>query len=278
MLAIAVIAFREFLEAFLLIGVFIGIDRKLRLGKQKEILLAVILGISLSLLLPIIVFFFASDIKSVVTEERTDIVEGYFLTFSGFFLAYVIFSLHSFMRNHRNTVLANASRKMEQNIFDISLVLTLILFIAREGFEIALLVATTSIFSVFWKNIAGLLVGFSVAAVVGLSTFFAYIKLPIKKIFSYTEYFIILIGAAMVKNGMSILLESYTHIHIEKILPLPMGFMPSDTTVLGHLLKNLFGLQQHTSIVQLIIMGVYIFIIYYFFFTRNKGKVTYTTS
>src|SRR6266581_531975 len=100
MFTTATIAFREFLEAFLLIGIFIGIDRKFKLGKQREILLAATLGIVISLLLPVVVFLFANEAKSVVTEKNSDLLEGYLLTFSGFFLAYVVFSLHRSLQHY----------------------------------------------------------------------------------------------------------------------------------------------------------------------------------
>ncbi len=269
MLATAIIAFREFLEAFLLLGIFVGINRTLQLNKHKEILSAGVLGIVLSLLFPILVFFFSSNRQHILTEKNTDILEGYFLIFSGCFLAYVVFSLHQFMKLYRDTTIAKARQKMEQKIFDISLFFTIVFFICREGFEVALLVATTSIFSVFWTNITGLLLGFAGAFLIGFSTFLTYIKLPMKIIFRYTEYAIILIGAAMVKNGISVLLENYLHIHWGKILPLPFQFLPSDTTILGHLLKNLLGVQQEMSLIQLIFMGIYMLVIQYLFFIKK---------
>ncbi|HZE87750.1 MAG TPA: iron permease, partial [Methylomirabilota bacterium] len=51
MFTTAVIAFREFLEAFLIIGLFLGVSRKLNLKKETEILFAGTVGIFLSFLL-----------------------------------------------------------------------------------------------------------------------------------------------------------------------------------------------------------------------------------
>src|SRR6266478_939100 len=138
MLTTAIIAFREFLEAFLLIGIFIGVDKKLHLGRRREILFASLLGILISLLFPIIVFVFANNIHGILTEKNADIVEGYLLVFSGFFLAYVIFSLHIYMGKFRHEVIAKTNEKLQQNIFDISLFFTIVFFIIREGFEVAL--------------------------------------------------------------------------------------------------------------------------------------------
>ena len=272
MLTTAIIAFREFLEAFLLIGIFIGIDKKLKLHKRKEILLASSLGLIISLILPIIVFIFAGKAAQVLTEKNADVLEGYLLTFSGFFLAYVVFVLHEFMKEGKKKIILKANAQMEQRIFDVSLFMTIILFILREGFEVAMLIAATSLFSTFLANIEGLVIGFLTASLIGLATLFTYIELPIKKIFIYTEYFILLIGAAMVKNGVSLLFENYTHVSLEKVLPLSITFLPNDTTIAGHLLKNLTGIQAEMSIVQIILMIGYIYTIKCLFLSKPLAK------
>lgn len=270
MITTLIIAFREFLEAFLLIGIFIGIDKKLHLGRRREILFASLLGIFISLLFPFVVFIFANNIHGLLTEKNADFVEGYLLVFSGFFLAYVVFSLHTYMGKLRNEVIAKTNEKLQKNIFDISLFLTIVFFILREGFEVALLIATTSLFSSLWINLSGLLLGFLLASFVGLSTVATYIKLPIGKVFKYTEYLILLVGAAMVKNGISLLFENYFKIHLEKIFPLPLlQFLPNETSIWGHLLKNISGLQRNFGIIELGIMLAYIILIQFIWKTKK---------
>ncbi|MDE2025225.1 MAG: FTR1 family protein [Patescibacteria group bacterium] len=269
MLATAIIAFREFLEAFLLIGIFVGVDHKLKLGKGKEILSAAFLGTIFSLVLPIIVFFLTNKIRTIITERTTDIIEGYLLTFSGLFIAYVVFSLHAFLKDHSIKKISRAKQKLEEEAFDVSLFFTIVFFICREGFEVALLIAAVSVFSVFQSNLVGLLIGFTAAFIIGLATYCTYIKFSIKHIFRYTEYAIILIGAAMLKNGISLLLENYLHINLEKFLALPLQFLPSDNTIAGHLLKNLTGIQPNLSIIQVAVMGAYIFLISFFFMVKR---------
>ncbi len=272
MLTIAIIAFREFFEAFLLVGIFIGIDKKLNLGKRKEILLASLCGITLSLILPLIVFSFGQDVKAVLNENTTDTLEGYLLIFSGFFLVYVVFTLHTFMSSYRQKAVKYAKQKMEQKMFDISLFLTIVLFVAREGFEVALLVAATSVFSVFASNLEGLLLGFSSAGIIGILSSLGYSKISIKKIFTYTEYGIIIIGAAMVKNGISFLSVNYFHIHLDTLITLPLQFLPGESTVFGHVLNNLLGIERQMSLIQLSIMVGYFLLVNYLFKRTSQDK------
>src|SRR3989338_5237822 len=101
MITTAVISFREFLEAFLIIGVFLGISRKLNLKKEFEIGLASIIGIVFSLLLATGTYLFGNQVRGILTEKNAELLESYLLIFSGLFLAYVIFSLHNIIHRSR---------------------------------------------------------------------------------------------------------------------------------------------------------------------------------
>jgi high-affinity iron transporter len=138
----ALIAFREFLEAFLIVGVFLGISKKLNLKREKEIILAASVGILFSFILSIITYFFGDSARHVLTEERADMLESYLLIFSGVFIAYVMLSLHTTINRGRGKVLLSAHSKLKANTFDLSLFLTIVFLVIREGFEIVLFTAT----------------------------------------------------------------------------------------------------------------------------------------
>ncbi len=271
MITTAVIAFREFLEAFLIIGVFLGISKKLHLKKEVEIIVAATLGIIFSILLASITYLFGDYARGILTEYNADLIQSYLLIFSGLFIAYVVFSLHNLLRYHRSTAILKVHDKLQKNVFDISLFLTIMFLVAREGFEIALFTATTSLFSVFIQNFIGLILGFITSSIIGLMTFVAYIKFPIGKVFKFTEYMIILLGASLVQNGITKMSELYFNIHLSDIFPLPVKFLPDyETTIMGHIIKNLFGVDKEFSIIRLAIMITYIGVIYMIFLRRNS--------
>src|SRR3989344_8145096 len=213
MITTLVISLREFLEVFLIIGVFLGISKKLKLKREREIIFASAIGIVISLLLPIITFVVGQKAQIILNEKNSELLEGYLMIFSGFFIAYVVFSLHNFFVLKRSKHLITAHQKLQQNIFDISLFLTIVFFIIREGFEIALFTATTSLFSKFFENLLGLFGGFILSGAFGLLTFWAYIKFPIGKVFKITEYMIVVLGASFITNGLNELTEVYFNIH-----------------------------------------------------------------
>lgn len=272
MLSTLIISLREYLEVFLIIGVFLGITKKLNLKKTKEILFASLIGIIISLLLPIITFIFSDKASIFLTEKNAELLEGYLMIFSGFFLGYVILSLHNFINRHRSKNILVTHEKIKNNIFDLSLFLTIIFFVVREGFEIALFTSTTSLFSKFIENIIGLLLGFIISSLLGLLVYIGYLKFSISKIYKLTEYLIIILGGSFIANGISELLEIYFRINIKNILPIKILFLPEKETFIGHFLKSSFALQKDYSLIFLLIIISYIFIINWFFKTK-KDKI-----
>lgn len=268
-----VISFREFLEAFLIISVFLGLSKKLKLKKEKEIIIASILGVTVSFALPLLAFLLGDRARMVLNERNAELLEGYLMIFSGFFIAYVVFSLHKFFVRNRAKALISAHQKLEQNMFDVSLFLTIVFFIVREGFEIALFTATTTLFSRFMENFVGLVAGFAGAFVISILAFLAYLKFSIAKVFKATEYMIILLGAAFIKNGINELLEVYYDIHIARILPIRLDFLPAKSTFVGHLLHSFAGVEQNFSLVKLAIMALYIFGVYMIFLRKNEPSL-----
>jgi high-affinity Fe2+/Pb2+ permease len=167
---------------------------------------------------------------------------------------------------------------MRERRFDYSLYGTIIFFILREGFEIALFTTATSLFSTFIQNMQGLVAGFAAAAVCGYATTLAYIRLPLQKIFRVTEYMIMLLGAALMKNGLGELFEVLGGIHLKTIVPLPLDFLPAKSSFLGAFLKAMTGIEQQFSMAMLLIMCVYCLLVYWYGLRQQKEKAQVTTS
>ncbi len=270
MIPTAVISFREFLEAFLIVGVFFGISKKLNLGRNLEIITAASAGIILSLVIATATYSLGDLARGVFTHERTEILEGYLMIFSGIFIAYVVFSLHQFINRSRGGKLIKAHESMKKGTFDISLFMTIVFLVVREGFEIALFTASTSLFAEFFQNFLGLMIGFGAASVIGILTYYAYIRLPIGKIFRFTEYMIILLGAALVQRGVTEIFEYVFKIELSDIVRLPLSFLPAGDTVAGHFIKSFTGLDPKFSLARLAIMLTYFCVIYILFMKKKR--------
>lgn len=269
MLTTAVIAFREFLEVFLIVGVFFGISRRLKIKREFEIAIAAGVGILFSFILSFLTFLYGNQARVVLTEKNAELLESYLMIFAGLFLAYVVFSLHGVVRRGQGETIIKAHNKLQKNTFDLSLFFTIVFLIFREGFEISLFTASTSLFSTFIQNMIGLVLGFLSATLLGLMTFFAYIKFPIGKVYKATEYMIIILGASLVQNGLTDFFEYRFNIELGEILQLPLKFLPAKSTFAGHFISSFFGIDQEFSFARLAIMAGY-FIAVYLLFLRRK--------
>lgn len=269
MLTTFTIALREYLEAFLIIGVFLGISKKLHIKREKEILLTSLIGIFLSIILPVFTFYFSNLASKVITEKNSEILEGYLLIFSGVFIAYVIFSLHKTIHQVTDKNLIKTHSKIKDNLFDLSLFLLIVFFVVREGFEIALFTATTSLFSSFSQNFVGLILAFFTAFIFSLLIYASFIKISFSKIYKITEWMIVFLGAAMINNGVNEILEGYFQLKLSFFLPIKILFLPEKSSFTGHFLKTLFGLQKDFSLISLLIITFYIFTIKKFFLSRK---------
>ena len=273
MFTTAVIGFREFLEAFLIVGIFLGVSQNLALKKEMEIGLAAVIGLALALLLNIGVFFLGAHTQSMITEKNADAIESYLQIFSGLFLVYVVFSLHKRMNHNKKESLAKVHQNIKKDMFDVSLFFTIIFLIVREGFEIALFSSSITLFSVFIQNVSGLLLGFAGATIIGILTFFAYTKFSIGKIYKVTEYMIILLGASLFQIGVTKFLSTYFTFSLSNLGSFHLSFLPGEDSFVGTLLQSFFGVDNRFSAARLAIMVFYIAVMYLLFLNKRKIAV-----
>lgn len=252
MIPTILIVFREFLEAFLLAGVFLGMSKQMNLKKEFEILLALGIGVSLSVALASGVFFFGDSARTVITEASAELLEGYLMLFSGVFIAYVVFALHRAMGKANRDAVQMAKDVLKVTAFDISFFFLIVFLILREGFEIALFTASVSLFADFATNMLGLFIGFLAAAVVGFGMYFFYSKLPIRKVFTITEYAIIALGAVFTSNGIIKMLEGQFGLNVSDFLAFSVPFS-----------------EHALSLVSPILMIAYAGAVYYFFLRKK---------
>lgn len=255
MLTTALISFREFFEAFLIIGLFLGISKQFGLKKEVEILLAAGIGIIISFLLAVGTYLSGDSIKMFFPDSSIELLEGYLLLFSAVFIAYVVFSLHKTLGKAHKEAVERAKQKMSEQAFDIALFLTIITLIVREGLEIALFTASVSLFADFVTNMTGLFAGFFGASILGVVVYLAYTKFSIKKIFTLTEYAILALGAVMFAGGVTKVAEGQLGVLVSEFLKVPIPF-----------------LTDGISVVPAVPALVYMWVVYLLFMKKTKSR------
>jgi high-affinity iron transporter len=254
-------AFREYLEVFLIIGVFYGISQKLAPKAVNYIKKASLLGVSIALLLPVLFFSIGTNIKQIITSANQELFEGFVMVASALLLAYVVISLHSFFNKHRSKTILETHKKLTEEVYDKTLFATIVLLIAREGLEIGLFTASTSLLTSFSYNMFGLLLGFVCAAIIGYAFNTALLRASVSRLFVFTQWVILVQGAALLQRGVAKLLEAFGIIDIAAVGSFALQFMPNDETFIGELIKAFTGLTPEYSVAKLCITLGYVAIV-----------------
>lgn len=249
-----IISFREYLEVFIIIGLFLGISKKLNLKKEREIILAAAAGVIIAFLMPVGFFLLGNKLRPIFTEKNTEALEGWIMIFSSLFIAYVVVSLHRIFSHQHLAVIKRTQKKITQNVFDLPLVFFIVFSILREGLEIVVFTSSLSLISGLINNLIGLLFGFILSFFVGFLIYRAYLKISFEKMFQWTEFSIILFGGALLKNGVNELTEVFFDLDLTQLFPINLWFLPEKSTVAGDLIKNFTGLEKNFSLPMLALL------------------------
>lgn len=203
MFLIFAISFREFLEACLIAGVFLGMSKKLQLGKEKAILIYTLIAFTWSLALGTYVFSFSSQLAPLFTGERGEMWEAVINVVSSLFVAYAIFSIHGVIAKFTGKGIKTIKKKISaSDKYRAFIPWTVFLFVFKEGCESIVFNFSPALTTHYDSVIYQFFAGFVLALIIGILVQKALIKLSIKRVFRITEMFIILTGANALTSGL----------------------------------------------------------------------------
>jgi len=263
--AIAVIAFREGMEAFLVLGIILAFLAIIELDHYKRYAWAgFFAGIVTSIILAVV---FSVVFDGLESEDLQYSISLFVLFFAILLLTYMVFWMQ------HNSQMANMKKKIElssnQKRVTFLIVFTAIL---REGLEtvlftLALMMDGESTPS---EALAGLTVGLSISAACIWILFKGSIKLPLKQFFQYSSYLILLIVAGLVSLLIKGL-QAYEYIPT-LIAPLyDSSFILTNESVFGRLLGILMGYDASPSLLQLLGWLGYLLLILALMSARRKN-------
>ncbi|MDP1688665.1 MAG: FTR1 family protein [bacterium] len=272
MITIIFITFREFFEAWLIIGLFLGLSEKLKLGRRREIISAILIGMVIALFIPIVVFTYGGELLSFWSEANVDALQGIIMIISSLALGILALSLHKMLKHNHQSVIQHAQEVDAERKFDTALFAAVSLSIIREGFELSLFAISVVLVTTIIEIFIGLAIGFMMATLFGLLAMFIYEHLPIKKIFYFTEISIMFIGAALFKNGTAKFMETVFQVDISNYISIPLKFLPNtEDNIFGHLINSLIGIDSEFSVLKLLLLTFYILVIYNLVFVKHNG-------
>ena len=248
MLAVAVIVFREVLEAALIVSIVlaatVGVPRRGR---------TVAFGIAAGVAGAALVAAFTGEIASAVAGMGQELFDAAIL-----FTAVGMLGWHNvWMQRHGRELAASASevgdavRSGTRPLYALGLVVGLA--VLREGSEVVLFVYGIAAASGTGAlaQLGGGLLGLACGVAVGAGLYWGLLRIPMRHLFTVTSWLILLLAAGMASQGAAFLNQV-------GLLPSAGGvlwdssFLLSDDSLLGRTLHALVGYVSHPLGIQLV--------------------------
>ncbi|CAG0989315.1 Ferrous iron permease EfeU [Anaerolineales bacterium] len=273
MLPTYLLSLREGLEAALIIGIVLGALQKIRRTDLSPALwLGTLSAIVVSMLAAILLTMLGLSFEG----RAEQIYEGITMFLAASILTWMIFWMNTQAKNIKgeleegvNKAAASTGRRA---IFWLAFVA-----VVREGVELALFL-TAAFFAGNYSNIVasailtltGVVLGLGTAILLGWSLLAATARLNLKRFFQVTGYLLILFAAGLVAHGIHEFNEAgWIPSVIEHVWD--VNVIIDETSVLGELLKTLFGYNGNPSLTEVIGYFSYLASVI-FLFTRNTVK------
>src|SRR5215212_5093906 len=263
MLPTYLLSLREGLEAALIIGIVLGALSKIR---RSDLSAAVWLGalsaVGVSFLTAILLTSFGMSLE----EEAEQIFEGITMFIAAGLLTWMIFWMSKQARFLKSELEAGVNKAAaaagKTAVFWLAFVA-----VVREGVELALFI-TAAFFagnqggmtSDIVQTLVGTILGIGTAALLSWTLFATAVRLDLRRFFQVTGILLILFAAGLIAHGVHEFNEvGWIPSVIEHVWNLDSVI--SEASLLGQLLKTLFGYSSAPSLTEMIAYFVYIAIV-----------------
>jgi len=266
------IALREGLEAFLIVGIIISYLFKIN---QKRYIKHVIFGAALAIVLSIGLAYLFELIFGGFEGKIEKIFEGIVLLLAVIVLTYMIFWMNKQAKNIKSDIEVSVEKAIDKGkVFSLFFLGFIIVF--REGIETVLFFRAISFQTGARELVIGGVIGIISSIVIALIFFISTLKINLSLFFKISGILILLIAAGLLSASMHEFQEA-------KLLPViwdnvyNLSKVINQDSITGGILKSLFGYNASPSILEVIIYIAYIaimIIIISKFFQIKKIKKT----
>ena len=247
MLASFLLSLREGLEAALIIGIVLGALRKLR----RNDLNPVIWGGTLSAAAASFTAALALYAVGVSLEGAAEAVfEGITMFLAAGVLTWMIFWMSRQSRNIRSGLELGVRHAIARTgvrpIF-----LLAFLAVLREGIELALFLTAATFAADARQTLIGAVLGLGTATLLSWSLFATAVRLDLRRFFLVTGTVLILFAAGLVAQGVHEFNEvGWIPVLVEHVWDI--NFLIGENSILGQMLKALFGYNGNPSLTEVL--------------------------
>lgn len=268
MLASFLLAFREGLEAALLISVLIGALKKMDRTKYQS---SVWYGAAIAFVLSIAIGYGMNLLGASFEGRAEEIFEGVAMILAAIILTWVILWMQKQAQQKKSQLETGVQ---EAVIKDSRWALFSIAFLAviREGVELSFFLTAAAVETDSSQILIGAILGLVTVALGSILLFKSLIKLNISAFFRVTSVILILFAAGLVAHGVHEFNEvGYIPSVIENIWD--MNHIIDEKSTVGQFLKTLIGYNGNPSLTEVIAYVLYYVILWFSLRTiKQKNK------
>jgi high-affinity iron transporter len=263
MLPTYLLSLREGLEAALIIGILLGALSKIRRSDLAPTLwLGTLSAIGVSILTAVLLTTFGMSLEfpaEAIFEGITMLIAAGILTWMIFWMSKQARFLKSELEAGVNKAVASAGKSP---VFWLAFIA-----VVREGVELALFVTAaffagnqSGVSSDIIQTLVGTILGVGTAALLSWTLFATTVRLDLRRFFQVTGFLLILFAAGLIAHGVHEFNEvGWIPSVIEHVWNLDAVI--SETSLLGQLLKTLFGYSSSPSLTEMIAYFTYLAVV-----------------
>ncbi len=241
------LALREGLEAALIIGIVLGVLRKVNRTQLKSV---VWMGVGSAALVSLLGALVLNAMGASFEGAAEEIFEGITMFIAAGVLTWMIF----WMQRQASTI----QSELEADVRQAALIggqraLFLLSFVAvvREGIELALFLTAAAMTTSAQQALTGAILGLGTAVLLGWSLFASTVRLDLRRFFQVTGVLLILFAAGLVAHGIHEFNEvGWIPSIIEHVWD--VNHIVNEKSIFGLVLKALFGYNGNPSLTEIL--------------------------
>jgi high-affinity iron transporter len=275
MLPTYLLSLREGLEAALIIGIVLGAVNKIR---RNDLAPAVWLGTLSAVIVSILTAVMLTSFGMSLEATAEQIFEGITMLIAAGILTWMIFWMSKQARFLKSELEAGVNKAAastgKRAMFWLAFVA-----VVREGVELAFFITAaffagdqSQVTSNMIQTLAGTILGLGTAALLGWTLFATTVRLDLRRFFQVTGILLILFAAGLVAHGVHEFNEvGWIPAVVEQVWD--MNVVLDETSLLGQLLRTLFGYNGNPSLTEMIAYFAYLIVVSIFWRRDNAAPV-----
>jgi high-affinity iron transporter len=246
MIAALLIAFREGLEAALIVGIVLGyLNKTGDAARRRDAWVGVILAVILSALIALMI----QAVGAKLEGKAEQIFEGVTMLLAVGVLTWMVF----WMRYQARFIKSSLEHDIDAAGAERKWGLTAVTFLAvfREGVETALFLSAAAFASDGLGTLTGALIGLALAAITGYLIYASSVRLNMKRFFNVTTVLLLIFAAGLFAHGVHEFQEA-------GLLPLvtehvwDTNHLFDESSSLGEIIRAVFGYNGNPSLLEVI--------------------------